>query len=386
MSASPTDKAAAAATIVPLIRNSGYKLLKTLGQGACGTTVLLEDPHLPLKFVAKRYTPYAESERQSLFENFKREIELLYRLHHPNVVRVFNHYLYPVQHSGIILMEHIDGLEISDYVKAEPASIADLFRQAVDGFTYLESRGVLHRDIREANLMVTAEGVLKIIDLGFGKAIESQSDFNKSISLNWWCEKPYDFTDSTYDFCTEAYFVGMLFEKLLSDAGTDTFEYSETLDSMKQRSRHGRIKSFAEAKQRIQAATMSDSAFSDEDKAAYRAFSSAARKHIASIEGGCKYNMDTSAVVKKIRQAYQAVMLEEEIPNCQDVMTALLNGQFRFFPQGFPVRALKDFVELAGRCDDHKRRVLLSNLYNALDTVQRTEPQPPPTDDSDIPF
>src|SRR5687768_13144746 len=94
------------------IRTRDYRILKELGQGACGKTVLLHDEVIDERYVCKKYQPYSERFRAELFENFKREIKLLHRLHHKNVVRVFNHYLYPDVFTGYILMEFVDGCEI----------------------------------------------------------------------------------------------------------------------------------------------------------------------------------------------------------------------------------------------------------------------------------
>ena len=176
--------------IVRFLRSHDYKLIKELGQGACGKTVLLVDDQIGLNFVCKKYSPYEESEREALFKNFVREIKLLHLLQHKNLVRVFNYYLYPDKFSGYILMEYVDGKDIEDFTAEFPDKLNDLFNQAIDGFSYLERSGVLHRDIRAGNLLVDNDGQLKIIDLGFGKQANTSLDFDKSITLNWWCATP----------------------------------------------------------------------------------------------------------------------------------------------------------------------------------------------------
>jgi serine/threonine-protein kinase len=55
-----------------------------------------------------------------LFNNFVREVKLLHQVHHDNVVRFFNHYLYPEALAGYILMEFIDGPDIEEYINAHP--------------------------------------------------------------------------------------------------------------------------------------------------------------------------------------------------------------------------------------------------------------------------
>lgn len=103
-------------SVVQFLRKRDYTLVKELGQGACGKTVLLYDDQIDENFVCKKYVPYSESHRQELFANFVREIKLLHKVHHQNVVRVFNYYLYPEQMTGFILMEFVDGTEVDEFL------------------------------------------------------------------------------------------------------------------------------------------------------------------------------------------------------------------------------------------------------------------------------
>jgi serine/threonine protein kinase len=229
----PTQKSEMSSDqILSFLRKRDYRFIRELGQGACGQTVLLHDDVIDQAFVCKKYVPFDERQRPELFAAFVREIKLLHQLLHPNVVRFFNHFIYPEQFAGYILMEFVDGQTIDDYVLDKPEQINDLFIQAIDGFTYLQQQGILHRDIRPQNLMVTSGGRLKIIDLGFGKRITHSADFEKSVTLNWWCEIPADFSQLRYDFSTEVYFVGKLFERLIQENAIQSFKYASQLRSM----------------------------------------------------------------------------------------------------------------------------------------------------------
>ena len=201
--------------IIQFLRTRDYRFIKELGQGACGKTVLLHDDLINERFVCKKYVPLAEADRQTLCSNFVREIKLLHQVAHRNVVRVFNYYLYPRELAGFILMEFVEGADIEEYLAEFPEKINELFLQVVNGFSYLEGNNILHRDIRPQNILVRNDGIVKIIDLGFGKLIENSRDFDKSISLNWWCEPPKEFGDGVYDFSTEVYFVWNLFSQII---------------------------------------------------------------------------------------------------------------------------------------------------------------------------
>jgi eukaryotic-like serine/threonine-protein kinase len=239
--------------VIKFIRRHDYQLLKELGKGACGSTVLLFDDLINEQFVCKKFTPYSEHDRRELFEKFVRETKILHQLNHENVVRIFNYYLYPDSLTGYILMEYVEGDHIDDFLASSPELINELFLQAIDAFSYLEQKGILHRDIRPQNLMVTNTGTLKVIDFGFGKRIQQSDDFDKSVTLNWWCEPPAEFSTETYDFKTEVYFVGKLFENIIKDNDLDQFKYTELLGKMCQRNPIKRIESFVAVQQHVQA-------------------------------------------------------------------------------------------------------------------------------------
>lgn len=191
--------------IVQFLRSKDFIQKKTLGQGGFGKTVLLFDDIIDEHFVCKKYAPLETSQREEFFSHFVREVKFLHLVHHRNIVRIFNYYLYPKNFAGYIVMEYIEGTAIDKYLENRPEDINEIFEQVIEGFAHLESQRVLHRDIRQGNLLVTDEGTVKIIDFGFAKRVVSQ-DFSKSISLNWIGESPAEFKDAIYDHRSEVYF------------------------------------------------------------------------------------------------------------------------------------------------------------------------------------
>ena len=65
-------------SVIKFLRRRDYTLIKELGQGACGKTVLLRDDQIGESFVCKKYVPYSEQHRQEIFANFVREVKLLH--------------------------------------------------------------------------------------------------------------------------------------------------------------------------------------------------------------------------------------------------------------------------------------------------------------------
>lgn len=371
--------------IVEFVRKKDLVFVRDLGHGACGRTVLLHDQVIDEHFVCKKFSPIHEPLRQELFRNFIREIKLLHLLNHPNVVRVFNYYLYPDQVAGYILMELIKGTDIEEYLKAHPERTSQIFLQTIDGFAHLEKHEILHRDIRPQNILVSEDGVTKIIDFGFGKRIITGSDFDKSITLNWWCDLPMEFATQTYDYSTEVYFVGKLFEKIILEAGIEQFSYKALLSRMCMISPSQRISSFAAIKQDILAGQLDEIPFLEDELAAYRDFASDLSSAISKVEQGAKYFDDAADIERKLEAAYRTVMLEKNVPTNTIVIRCFVNGSYYYSNHEFiEVDNLRRFIQLLRSCSREKKDVIISNILTRLDSVSRYQEKT--GFDDDIPF
>lgn len=372
--------------VIEFVRKRNYVLVRELGQGACGKTVLLRDDVINELFVCKKYSPYYEEHKQEFFDNFLREIKLLHDVYHQNVVRVFNYHLYPEKLTGYILMEYVDGSDLDEYARKNPSAIADIFNQTIKGFCHLESRSILHRDIRPMNLMVTTDGTVKIIDLGFGKRVEVENDFDKSISLNWWCEPPSEFSEKSYNFATEVYFVGKLFERVVQDLSIEDFQYRSVVRKMCQIDPENRFASFLDVEREVLSNRLSEIVFFGQELNSYRAFANSLTKHVAKIENGTKYTDDHEKIVSRLESAYRNVMLEDEAPDCASVLRCFLDGGFKYYKSGFEVSCIKNFISLMKSSNDEKRRIILANIQSRLDAIERYEPKKVGDFDDDIPF
>ena len=150
--------------IVQFFKQKNYEMINNdLGFGSFGKAVLLKDPFIDELFVAKKYEPYIEQDRKEFYDSFLREIKIMYKLNHKNVVRIYNYYAYESYYTGYILMEYIDGQPLDEYLEEvytliDDKAPDDLFIQLIDGFAYIEKQGIIHRDIREGNILVTKDG------------------------------------------------------------------------------------------------------------------------------------------------------------------------------------------------------------------------------------
>ena len=372
-------------SVVQFLRRKDYTLAQILGQGACGQTVLLRDDQIGRLFVCKKYAPYFEGHREAFFANFLREIQLLHEVYHQNIVRIFNYYLYPEKLTGYILMEYVEGQDIETHLSTNPDGINEIFRQTIDGFANLEASSILHRDIRAQNILIRTDGLVKIIDLGFGKQVQHSNDFDKSISLNWWCELPMEFADRTYDFSTEVYFVGKLFEKIISEFNVRHFKFSALLARMCKTNPSERISKFSNVQSeltnvRVQSENI---AFDYFETQAYREFADDISTHVTKIESDAKYLFDIERLPAKLEEVLRACMLEESLLDCAPLLRCLLSGTYYYRKAGFRTSRLRAFIEFLRTASPEKQKIVLANLHTRLDAIPRYTQR---ADRDDIPF
>jgi serine/threonine-protein kinase len=309
----------------------------------------------------------------------------MYKLFHKNIVRIFNYYLYPRLATGYILMDFIDGTDISTFISKNPEEINDLFGQTIEAFSYLEMNNILHRDIRPKNILITNDKTVKIIDFGFGKHIENYTDFEKSVSLAWRYERPDEFQDSIYDFRTEIYFIGKLFESLIVEYNITGFRYNDTLKKMIIKAHDSRIKSFADVKELIITDSyVFDDYFTREEKELFQNFMDQVISIYSSIDENCEYNKIDQIVIK-LEEVYKNNVLDYDVKNIVDISRAFTKGNYKYF-ENKPVHVylLKEFIQFIKRSSTEKKNIIMLNVNNRLRTIKRSEENNGFADD--IPF
>ncbi|MEY8742069.1 protein kinase family protein [Bacillales bacterium AN1005] len=167
---------------------------------------------------------------------------------HPNIVRVYNYYLYPEVKLGYLQMEYIDGVTIADYKPSlYGKKWVEIFAETIDAFKYLEINNILHRDIRPANIMIDKDENVKVIDFSFGKKLSNQDKEGRSVFLNWpVTQLPNEMLlEGIYNHQSEIYFVGKLFSSILKENIAD-FKFKHIIDKMVKVNPHERYSSFHE--------------------------------------------------------------------------------------------------------------------------------------------
>ncbi|NCA11510.1 serine/threonine protein kinase, partial [bacterium] len=152
-----------------------YRLLSLLGAGGMSSVYLAENPTLRQQ-VAIKVLPIKRVDQSSYLARFEREAQVAFRLSHHNIARAFDLETYRNVH--FMVLEYVEGTDLHAKVKAEgPFDVreaADYIRQAAIGLHYAHEEGLVHRDVKPANLMLDKRGTIKVLDLGL--ALDDEKD------------------------------------------------------------------------------------------------------------------------------------------------------------------------------------------------------------------
>lgn len=148
---------------------SHYKIINKLGEGGMGVVYRAKDTKLDRE-VALKFLPANQVGAGEDQQRFEQEAKAAAKLSHANIATVFE----INEHEGLtfIAMEYIDGETLSDLVQRRPLKIKDaikIARQIAEGLHSAHEQGIVHRDIKSANIMITAKGAVKIMDFGLAK-------------------------------------------------------------------------------------------------------------------------------------------------------------------------------------------------------------------------
>jgi serine/threonine-protein kinase len=146
-----------------------YEVKRVLGHGAMGTVYLAFDPLLKRPLAIKTVREF-DADLDSALLRFQREAEISARLNHPNIVTVHDVGQDP-EAGPFLAMEFIDGLPLSDLIqRGIPCeSVIHLLLQGMSALQAAEREGITHRDVKPANILVTHDGRLKLMDFGIAR-------------------------------------------------------------------------------------------------------------------------------------------------------------------------------------------------------------------------
>jgi serine/threonine protein kinase len=147
-----------------------YRIVRVLGRGGMAVVYLARQPALARDVAVKELARVVASD-PSLAQRFIREARVAGSLNHPNVVTVYDF----LEHDGVpyIAMEYLERGSLRPFVgKLSLAQAAGVLEGLLAALSHAEAMGIVHRDVKPENLLVTAEGGIKIADFGIAKAVQ----------------------------------------------------------------------------------------------------------------------------------------------------------------------------------------------------------------------
>ena len=378
--------------IIEFIKKKDYVMVnKNLGCGSFGKTVLLLDSAIDELFVAKKYEPENTVDKREFYNSFVQEIKIMHKLFHKNLVRIFNYYLYPDIYTGYILMEYIDGKSIDKYISEDnemfnSGALNKIFIQLLEAFNFLEQNGILHRDIRESNILIDRDGVVKIIDFGLGKITNfiNKSTDSKDGIINRYnmARHPNEFKDGRYTHKTEMFCIAELFERILIENKITKmeFKYFNILGKMTKPDEKDRYESFQKIIDSMNQKEFELMKINDTDKIIYQEFSNTILSKLVYYKGEKIFRKNIDGIIRELNLVVKENILEDFIQRNEKLISVFVNSAYIYRDKiDIPYKTVTDFYNWFINISEEYQKLVVNNLVVKLSKV-KLEP------DIDIPF
>jgi serine/threonine protein kinase len=150
-----------------------YRPVRVLGTGGMARVHLAEDERLGREVAVKQMHAHSADD---VAVRFEREAKLGASLNHPNLVSIYD--IETEGESVLIVMEYVEGETLQDMIgrgALPPERVAEIVRDVASGLDHAHRHGVVHRDVKPANILIRRDGTAKVADLGIASAAEHTS-------------------------------------------------------------------------------------------------------------------------------------------------------------------------------------------------------------------
>jgi len=204
-------------TLLNTLFDGRYRIVRKLGTGGMANVYLAEDEVLGRRVAIKILNDRHAGDDQFV-ERFRREAKNAASLSHPNIVSIYDRG--EAEGTYYIAMEYLDGRSLKELIVARgpaPVPVAiDYARQILTAIRFAHRHGIVHRDIKPHNVLVDAEGRLKVTDFGIARAGVSQMTEAGSIIGTAQYLSPEQAKGAPVDQTSDLYSVGVVLYELLT--------------------------------------------------------------------------------------------------------------------------------------------------------------------------
>jgi len=163
--------------------HQGYNVIKTLGAGTMGVVLLVErnKKYYAMKILRQEYEVSSKSMK---IKRFLREAEILSKIIHPNVIKIYEYGISESEEIPYIIMEYMPGQPLNHYMRMYSFTneqIISIVRQIAESLNAVHAHNILHRDIKPGNILMTEDIRLKLTDFGIAKVSNSNLTITKEI-------------------------------------------------------------------------------------------------------------------------------------------------------------------------------------------------------------
>ena len=201
-----------------------YRLEKLIGEGGMGEVYLAQrdDDHFDQKVALKLVRPGYRSSQ--MLARFRMERQVLARLSHPNITQLLDGGI-DKEGRPYLVMQYVDGIPITEFCDKHALSIDErltLFRTVCGAVQHAHRNLVVHRDLKPSNILVTEEGVVKLLDFGIAKLLDPDWDFSIAVTrsqvrlMTPEYAAPEQVKGEAITTATDVYALGVLLYEILS--------------------------------------------------------------------------------------------------------------------------------------------------------------------------
>jgi len=203
------------------ILDNRYRIIEKLGEGGMGVVYKAYDQELGKEVAIKLLKPEALSDDKAT-DQFKKEVRLSQELRHDNITATYD--FKRSEEFPYLVMEYVEGQILTNYIYKQPNHQLDegtflkIASQILDGVEHAHKKGIIHRDLKSSNIMITDNGQVKIMDFGIAASLREtySRSTGRPITISIHFASPEQINGEPPSVSMDIYSLGCVFYEMLT--------------------------------------------------------------------------------------------------------------------------------------------------------------------------